>query len=87
MQFQWVSTTFGLYRYKYTGCNLKTTELLESALIGVCGVIRLNMVLIGKLAFQAKQFLYTFMANNRSKACSFNPCPADPGYTLPSQTV
>ena len=28
---------------KYTGCNLKTTELLYCALIGVCAVIRLNM--------------------------------------------
>ena len=29
---------------KYTGCNLKTAELLVCALIGVCGVIRLNTV-------------------------------------------
>ena len=29
---------------KYTGCNLKTTELLDCALIGVCAEIRLNMV-------------------------------------------
>ena len=29
---------------KYTGCNLKTTELLACALIGVCAVIRSNMV-------------------------------------------
>ena len=29
---------------KYTGCNLKTTELLDSALIGVCAVIRSNTV-------------------------------------------
>ena len=27
---------------KYTGCNLKTAELLVCALIGVCAVIRLN---------------------------------------------
>ena len=27
-----------------TGCNLKTTELLDCALIGVCVVIRSNMV-------------------------------------------
>ena len=31
---------------KYTGCNLKTTELLDCALIGVCAVIRLNTVLL-----------------------------------------
>ena len=29
---------------KDTGCNLKTTELLECALIGVCAVIRSNTV-------------------------------------------
>ena len=28
----------------YTGCNLKTTELLDCALIGVCAVIRSNTV-------------------------------------------
>ena len=27
---------------KYTGCNLKTTELLDCALIGICAVIRSN---------------------------------------------
>ena len=29
---------------KYTGCNLKTMELLDCALIGECAVIRLNTV-------------------------------------------
>ena len=29
---------------KYTACNLKTTELLDCALIGVCAVIRSNIV-------------------------------------------
>ena len=29
----------------YTGCNLKTTEFLDCALIGVCTVIRSNTVL------------------------------------------
>ena len=29
---------------KYTGSNLKTTELLDCALIRVCAVIRSNMV-------------------------------------------
>ena len=28
----------------YTGCNLKTTELLDCALMGVCAVIRSNTV-------------------------------------------
>ena len=30
---------------KYSGSNLKTTELLDCALIGVCAVIRVNTVL------------------------------------------
>ena len=29
---------------KYKGCNLKTTELHDCVLIGVCAVIRLNTV-------------------------------------------
>ena len=29
---------------KYTGCDLKTTELLDCVLIGACAVIRSNMV-------------------------------------------
>ena len=29
---------------KYTGCDLKTTELLDCVLIGACAVIRLNTV-------------------------------------------
>ena len=28
----------------YTGCNLKTTELLDCALIGICVVIRLSIL-------------------------------------------
>ena len=31
---------------KYMGCNLKTTELLDCALIGLCAVIRSNMVYV-----------------------------------------
>ena len=41
-----IASTF-LYKEtdkKYTGCYLKTTELLDCALIGVCVVIRFNMV-------------------------------------------
>ena len=30
---------------KYTGCNLKTTELLNCTLIGVCAVIRSKTVI------------------------------------------
>ena len=42
-------STHNIYLYKevkkkYTGCNLKTTEFLDCALIGVCAVIRSNMV-------------------------------------------
>ena len=29
---------------KYTGCNLKTTELLDCVLIRVCAVIRSNTI-------------------------------------------
>ena len=29
---------------KYPGCNLKTMELLDCALIGACAVVRLTMV-------------------------------------------
>ena len=35
---------------KYTGCNLKTMELLDCALIGVCAVIRSNTVTLLKHA-------------------------------------
>ena len=40
---------------KYAGCNLKTTELLDCVLIGICAVIRSNTVL-------TKQVL-TFLTN------------------------
>ena len=36
--------TLHISRKKYTGCNLKITELLECALVGVCAVIRSNTV-------------------------------------------
>ena len=42
-------STDNIYLYKevakkYTCCNLKTTELLNCALIGVCAIIRSNTV-------------------------------------------
>ena len=37
---------------KYTGCNLKTTELLDCALMGICAVIRSNMVFDRHLCLQ-----------------------------------
>ena len=46
---------------KNTGCNLKATELLDCALIGVCAVIRYNTVCVelmseylGKIQYQRK---------------------------------
>ena len=42
MQFKWVPTTY-TFNLK-SGCNLKTTELLDCALIGACALIRLNTV-------------------------------------------
>ena len=35
----------------YTGCNLKTMQLLDCALIGVCAVIRWNMV-VKKVSYE-----------------------------------
>ena len=48
MQFKWVPPIYAYEEVdkKYTGCILKTTETLDCALIGVCAVIRLNMVFI-----------------------------------------
>ena len=37
---------------KYIGCNLKTTEFLDCALIGVCAVIRSNTVLFDVRIFR-----------------------------------
>ena len=44
MQFKWVPTTYDVDK-KYIGCNLKTTELLDYALIGIYAVIRSSTVL------------------------------------------
>ena len=42
---------------KYTGCNLKTAELLDCALIGVCVVIRSNTVCFcGEIRNKIKNF-------------------------------
>ena len=47
MQFKWVPTICAHIKLdkKYTGCNLKTLELLNCALTGVCVVIRSNKVI------------------------------------------
>ena len=39
----------------YTGCDLKTTELLDCALNGVCAIIRSNTVF---LFFQPKVLIF-----------------------------
>ena len=43
---------------KYTGCDLKTTEFLDCALIGVCAVIRSNTVFITATADSAVWLLW-----------------------------
>ena len=55
MQFEWVPTTYVSIDKKYSGSNLKTTELLNSVLIGVCAVIRTNTV-VGIFIFISKEF-------------------------------
>ena len=40
---------------KYTGCSLKTTELLDCALIWECAVIRSNTVCVSGISQKAKQ--------------------------------
>ena len=43
---------------KYTGYNLKTMELLDCALIGVCAVIRFNTVSINLSLFEQHCILF-----------------------------
>ena len=55
---------------KYTGCNLKTMELLDCALIGICAVIRLNTVFIVVM-------VYMYAVKSRSNSpysCSQHCC-------------
>ena len=54
---------------KYTGCNLKTMELLDCALIGVCAVIRSNTVLNGK---QCRSRIVGFLRNQL--ICIYTVC-------------
>ena len=49
---------------KYTGCNLKTMELLNCALIGICAVIRSSMVLFKE---NMPQSLHNTVAGIQSK--------------------
>ena len=54
MQFKRVPTTYAFIKKykKYTGSNLKTTELLDCAPIGVCVAIRSNTVALDKKGYQ-----------------------------------
>ena len=51
---------------KYTGCNLKTMEFLDCALIGICAVIRSNTVALDMWGIQ-KIFSY----NSRKTVCFY----------------
>ena len=58
---------------KYTYCNLKTTELLDCVLIGVCAVIRSNTV----------SSLYFRLVNDFSAACYLIwTCPFISGWSV-----
>ena len=53
---------------KYTACNLKTTELLDCVLVGVCVVIRSNMVycfsvMLSRRGGAASELMVRFHAN------------------------
>ena len=60
---------------KYTGCNLKTTELLNCALIGACAVIRSNTVIqiryfFGQVVYLRRDIWLLFIINIFYR----NPC-------------
>ena len=42
-----------------TGCNLKTTKLLDCALIGICAVIRMNTVYLLHVDLYSESILQT----------------------------
>ena len=51
----------------YTGCNLKTTEFHECALIGVCAVIRSNTVcLLLRNIYLGTLFIYSFRCQDHN---------------------
>ena len=59
---------------KYTGCNLKTTELPDGSLIGACAVIRANTVcivwsVVALFLPLIKQFLGTSTGSERGWLC------------------
>ena len=62
---------------KYTGYNLKTMELLDCVLIGVCAVIRSNMVCQLKISYshslvEVYAIHHTYSSNNALYACWVN---------------
>ena len=67
----------------YTGCNLKTTEFHECALIGVCAVIRSNTVYIFFLFFSERRRLEADNSHEKSsfifseKKNKINKMPSD----------
>ena len=54
---------------KYTGCNLKTTEFLHCAIIGICAVIRSNTVFNEAYATFLSVFLNTCHAEYIKMPC------------------
>ena len=54
---------------KYIGCNLKTTEFLDCALIGVCAVIRSNTVLLYNINMNRFPVLILFFFTGRWSRC------------------
>ena len=57
---------------KYTGCNLKTMELLDCALIGVCAVIRSNTVSSEGVRFDQITILALRNRTNRHEQTVYN---------------
>ena len=57
---EWVPTTYAFIKTKKcTGCNLKTTELFDCALIGLCAVIRSNTVVEVELPYGCISYMFT----------------------------
>ena len=61
----------------YTGCNLKTTELLDCALIGACAVIRSNMVCKIAGVVSSRTAIRFTCSVLQIKVVLINPCPAE----------
>ena len=72
---------------KYTGCNLKTMELLGCALIGVCAVIRSNTVIYHCKAFNSKKKKKKKKKKMKIKSSPFPPHPLPYSPLSPSERV